>query len=143
MAEYPPSPVKSDQWLWEGELPFTAFGQNGYGRLDLRVFDQGTWWVDIYGQEHLLTEMSDEYLNNVRNHLLTNGPQFHLAAIRRHMIERILCLAETPGTPEDMDGYTDYVLQREDPCTVDWEQWLRATILFLTLEEELVSRVQE
>lgn len=26
-AGYPPSPVPSDQRLWPGELPFTAFGQ--------------------------------------------------------------------------------------------------------------------
>jgi hypothetical protein len=37
-----------------GELPFEAFGQFGPGRLDLRVLDQDTRWVDIYAVPHVV-----------------------------------------------------------------------------------------
>lgn len=33
--------------------------------MDLRVLDQGVWWVDVTGQPHRLTEMSTEYLDAV------------------------------------------------------------------------------
>jgi hypothetical protein len=37
----------SREHLWEGlEQPFTAFGQYGVDQMDLRVFDQDTWWGD-------------------------------------------------------------------------------------------------
>jgi len=47
-----PSPVPDDTNLWEGEKPFTAFGQWGSGRMDKRVFSQDVWWVDV-----LLTQL--------------------------------------------------------------------------------------
>jgi hypothetical protein len=46
---YAPSPVPADAALPVDEKPFTWFGQWGIGCLDARVFDQGTWWVDVLG----------------------------------------------------------------------------------------------
>lgn len=62
---YPPSPVPSDACLADGELPFTAFGQFGYGKMDNRVFEQDVYWVDIAGKPHLLAEMPSAYRVNV------------------------------------------------------------------------------
>jgi hypothetical protein len=45
-SPFPSSPVPSDARLWPTGLPFTAFGQFGDDRLDLRVFDQDVYWVD-------------------------------------------------------------------------------------------------
>lgn len=62
---YPRSPVPSDRRLWPGELPFTAFGQFGEGRLDARVIDQQVFWVSRAGHAELIERMSDEYVANV------------------------------------------------------------------------------
>lgn len=65
LSQYPPSPVPSDEYLWPGEKPFTAFGQYGDDALDLRVFEQDVYWVDRKGEPHLIVEMSDAYRANV------------------------------------------------------------------------------
>jgi hypothetical protein len=58
--------------------PFTDFGQYGPGKLDLRVFLQTEYWVDIQGTGHLITSMSDEYRSNVIRMLLCNAEAFHM-----------------------------------------------------------------
>jgi hypothetical protein len=58
--------------------PFTDFGQYGPGSLDLRVFLQSEYWVDIEGTGHLLTSMSDDYRSNVIRMLLVDAPGLHL-----------------------------------------------------------------
>lgn len=48
------------------DRPFTAFGQYGPGRLDVRVLNQGTWWVNRDGVAFRIdSEMSDEYVATV------------------------------------------------------------------------------
>jgi hypothetical protein len=86
---YPPSPVPADSDLWPDELPFTAFGQWGQDYLDLRVFEQDTWWVDRTGRPHLLSQMSAEYRANVLAHVIDNAPQFHLGVIRKEAIQMV------------------------------------------------------
>jgi hypothetical protein len=58
--------------------PFTDFGQFGPGKIDLRVFFQTDFWVDIRGTGHLITSMSDEYRSNVIRMLLCNAEAFHM-----------------------------------------------------------------
>ena len=60
-----PSPVSGDLDGPLGDLPFTVWGQYEPGVLDLRVFDQGVWWVDARRQPHRLDGMSTDYLGNV------------------------------------------------------------------------------
>ena len=86
-AKYSPSPVPSDRRLWPGELPFTAFGQFGEDSLDLRVFDQGTYWVDRTGTAHLLSQMSDAYIVNVINFLTELRDQYFADNMRRAFIQ--------------------------------------------------------
>lgn len=77
-STYPTSPVPSDADLWPGELPFTAFGQWGADKIDLRVFDQDLWWVDRLGQAHRLEEMSSDYRANVLIFLRARAADWHL-----------------------------------------------------------------
>jgi hypothetical protein len=79
--------VPSDADLWPGELPFTAWGQHEYGTLDLRVFDQDVWWVDIEQRPHRLTEMSDEYIANVIAHLQTHAKMHYHGTLRRACLQ--------------------------------------------------------
>lgn len=60
------------------EGPFTDFGQFGPGNLDLRVFLQLEYWVDIQGTGHLITSMSDAYRSAVIQMLLIQAPVIHL-----------------------------------------------------------------
>lgn len=86
---YPPSPVPSDARLWPFELPFTAFGHFGEDMLDLRVFDQDTYWVDRLGAPHLLAEMSRDYLQNVITFLVDLREQYFADTQRRMFIQSL------------------------------------------------------
>ena len=86
--EQGPEPEPTDSDLWPGELSFVdAIGTGEFGNLDLRVFDQDRYWVDIRQQPHLLTEMSDEYITNVIAHLLAHVKYFYFATIRRSLYQ--------------------------------------------------------
>lgn len=82
-----PSPVPGDADLWPGELPFTAWGQHERGRLDLRVFDQDVWWVDIEQRPHRLEEMSDDYIANVIKHLEIHVESYYRGTLRRSLYQ--------------------------------------------------------
>ncbi|MGB3763757.1 MAG: hypothetical protein WA966_11080 [Ornithinimicrobium sp.] len=128
-AVFPPSPVPSDADLWPGELPFTAWGQRAHGALDLRVFDQATWWVDITQQPHLLEDMSQAYVANVIDFLLTDAEFFHSETLRREWIQTCgdLLLGRPPA---------DLVASAAGaPCTSDLTAlgWLEATPLMRAL----------
>jgi hypothetical protein len=86
------SPVPGDDDLWDGvEKPFTSFGQFGVDQMDLRVFDQDTWWVDRLGQPHRLTQMSVEYRRNVLRFLLDTAEQRWLDTV---MFEAITAMTD-------------------------------------------------
>lgn len=102
-AAYPPSPVPSDARLWPGELPFTAFGQWGEGRMDNRVFEQDVYWVDIHGRPHLVADESDmtpDYINNVIAFLVDGADYFHCCAMLRNAVQAYgdaVLFGEVPG----------------------------------------------
>lgn len=85
--DYPVSPVPADADLWPGELPFTAFGWVGEDHLDLRVFDQGTYWVDRWCTPHLIADMPAAYISNVIGFLLENAEYFHMCTARRMLLQ--------------------------------------------------------
>lgn len=84
---FPVSPVPSDANLHPDELPFTAFGQFGEDRLDLRVFEQDIYWVNIHGEPFLLTEMSQDYLTNVLKHIYNHMDTYFVNFLKKTMIE--------------------------------------------------------
>jgi hypothetical protein len=128
-GQYLPSPVPADEHLLDGDLPFTAFGQFGPGRLDLRVFDQDAYWVDMWGEPHLLDDMTDEYRRNVIAHCETNAVSFHAGYAIKEAIEAVD--ATLNGTANaallQLDLGTPIVADL-DPTT-----WLNATPLIRRL----------
>ena len=124
-----PRPVPSDQDLPDGVKPFTAFGQYGYGHLDLRVFDQDTWWVDIHGRPHLLTEMSEEYRHNVIRHLEANRDYLH----SRVALAEAIDLVEYTFTGAHNPTSASAVAGAPTTHEVDPEAWLEATPLMRRL----------
>ena len=113
--------------LWPGERPFTDWGQFGYGRLDLRVLDQATYWVDVSGAPHRLCDMSPDYRANVLALLRHGAVYFHLMTIRRLLIELYA----------DLDaGRTDPTALRRLPVVLGAEAtvWLDATPLVQALK---------
>jgi hypothetical protein len=96
---YETSPVPSDADLWPGELPFTAWGQYEHGSLDLRVFDQDVYWVDIAQVPHELDQMSDDYIANVIGFLEREASYFHTQTMLRMAIQVVgdLELGRLPG----------------------------------------------
>jgi hypothetical protein len=110
-----PSPVPSDDDLWDCEKPFTQFGQFGVDSLDLRVFDQDVWWVDRLGRPHRLEAMSTEYRRAVLAFLLDLAGQYWTDAVLSEAITALTdvvrgrvaygVLAEDAGAPSvgDLD----------------------------------------
>ena len=131
-----PSPVPADRDLWPGELPFTAWGQHGSGVLDLRVFDQDIWWVDIKEVPHRLVEMSDEYLSNVIGFLLAYAEHFHADTVMRWRLQE--CGDNLLGRP------SGEALARAagvpDLAELAPEVWLESTPLMRALRRTLASR---
>lgn len=81
--------------------PFTAFGQFGEDALDLRVFDQGTNWVDRVGRPHFLAEMDEDYIANVIDFLIALRDQCFDGTQRRWFLQSLAtssCSVNRPGT---------------------------------------------
>ena len=101
------------------EKPFTEFGQFGPGNLDLRVFVQDTYWVDVYGEPHLISEMREDYRRNVIIHLLDNARFFHAGIV---LEQAIVALGQAMGYAIESSFESD-VAGKESL------RWLEATTL--------------
>lgn len=125
---FPPSPVPSDMHLWPGELPYTAFGQWGEDRLDLRVFDQATYWVDRHGDPHLIAHMSRHYRKSVIAMLESDAEHFHILTIHRwaYQLEGDVLLGRH-------DRACVALANAANAASTDAEAWLRATPLMHAL----------
>jgi len=76
------NPVEADKYLLQGETPFTDFGHGGHGAMDIRVFLQDVYWVNVEGKAFRLDEMSTDYLNSVLA-VLFEYAEIHFAAIAK------------------------------------------------------------
>lgn len=125
---YAPSPVPSDARLWPGELPFTAFGQWGKDKLDLRVFDQDTWWVDVHGTAHRIDEMSYAYQCNVVMFLREHAEQWHQATMLRAALQ---AAGDTLAGLDPLEDLNPGTIAQMSPL-----QWLEQTPLMRKLRKE-------
>jgi hypothetical protein len=57
--------------------------------LDLRVFDQAVWWVDIEQRPHRLEDMTREYVLNVIDFLETHAVYYFAASQLREVVQRL------------------------------------------------------
>lgn len=71
------------------ERPFSEWGQWPTGTLDLRVFDQQDYRVDIKQVPHRIADMSQEYRRNVIAFLHTHVQYYHACELRRRALEII------------------------------------------------------
>lgn len=107
-------------------------GQHPVGTLDLWVFDQGTWWVDVQQRPHRIDGMSTEYTANVIAYLEENAESFLLATRRRLLIEDVtdVWMGRLPGTlMAEAFGATPVA----DLTSADW---LLGTPLMRSLQRE-------
>ena len=61
------------------EVPFAVFAARPPGFLDIRVFDQTQWWVDVMRTPHRLADLDDTYLNNLIAFLICGASWFRRA----------------------------------------------------------------
>ena len=95
--------------------PFGLWHSGPPGKMDLRVFDQGVWWVDVLRRPHCLAEMSTDYLQNVQAFLLRGSRSFFDTYHQR---------SETPAP------------------SVAPVEWVESTELMRAIRTELTSRDQ-
>lgn len=123
----PSSPVPCDQWLWPGEPSFTeGFGWLGHGRLDLRVFEQDLWWVDITGSPPRIAAISADYRAAAIDILTASANYRYLKiAIRRWVTHAGATLYGLPAPPPDLDP--------DDGAARSPVEWLQGTPLMIAL----------
>ena len=100
----------------DGDLEeFTDWEVTPPGKLDLRVFNQDVWWVDVLRTPHLIsdkTSLTDEHLENLLDWLSAN----------------VLSLSE------------GYAFAFDKPLQVNPIEWLEQTTLVRSLRAEAVRR---
>lgn len=80
-------------------LPFTCFGQFGYGRIDLRVLGQDIYWVDITGAPHLLVDMSPAYRANVMRLIHAQAVQWWGEEVTGRALDAAIQVLKDPDDP--------------------------------------------
>ena len=128
----PSSPVEGDKYLWPDEKPFTDFAAVNEGKIDLRVFEQDVWWVDVKRTPHLLTEMSQDYLFNVLRHVVENAEGFYMGCMLKHAIE----LTMTVFTPSD-EAVCEYLDNKPSLHGMTPIEWVTSTPLVTKIYELL------
>lgn len=115
---------------------WTPWGSSGPGALDLRVLDQGQWWVDITGTPHRLAQMSATYLGNVEVLLFEHAEYLFYGSAAWVLRGEIWDALEGRLNPETVAREAGVPsLSRLDPRT-----WLNATPLMRALRAELARR---
>ena len=132
---YPISPVPDDDILLPGELPFTAFGQHGVNRFDERVFEQEVYWVDYFGNEHLIAEMDKSYVENVLRYLNEGVDIFYLGAVERYIANKLTdSLLERVNRDDMVEQFNIPSIAMLKPI-----EWLESTPLYRKLQASLLS----
>ena len=117
------------------EVPkFTDFGWGGEGELDLRVFEQDTYWVDRTGTPHLLDEMDQDYLSNVLGFLFNNARAYHRAYAELKVAEAEVAAVEGRAHAEVIA-----VLFGGSVAQISTPKWLASTPLYRKIESLLSS----
>jgi hypothetical protein len=96
-------------------------------RLD--TLAQSDYWVDRYGNQHALTDMTQGYLSNVLGHLRDGAAQLYELEIRRR--EPHLFLAELTGWDNGRD--TSMPARGQEAAN----GWLESTPIVQTLRTML------
>lgn len=124
------------------DYPFTDFSKAKAGKIDLRVFYQTEWWLDINAVPHRLDEMTEEYLQNVLTHLFTNMDGFYFGVAQRDISALIVLALQLPATDEA--GIERERILREDIAkgvTAQTPgQWLSSVPLVKRINEILDSK---
>lgn len=75
--------VPADAFLPPGAKPFTDFGQYGPGVMDLRVFEQSTYWVTFEGRPVLLEDLAEAERREIIRLLLARANSLFSASLKR------------------------------------------------------------
>jgi hypothetical protein len=113
--------------------PFTDFGQFGPGRIDKRVLDQDTYWVDITGRPHRLNDMPHDYLDNVRRFLRAVAEEWWLVELLAHATEGAARATFDPDDPDAVRALN----QARQMSDAGPTAWMAATPLMRRIAELL------
>lgn len=114
-------------------MPFTVWDQWPVGSLDLRVFEQDVYWVDINQRPHRIDQMTALYRRNVIRFLSGNQDYYFVMWARLHLLRLVAGLL-TGG----VDGDTR-APALGNPAQDDlWPgEWLESTPLMRRLRASL------
>lgn len=133
--------VPFDKFLFDFEKPFTDFGQYGFDVLDLRVFQQNIWWVNVNGTPFLIKEMSPEYLSNVLSYLVERVDGYYVGTMKYYAICLLgVKLGAKAGfsMPNNVEEFE--VLLKAEIKNIKGQtplEWLESTPLWVALKNAL------
>jgi len=130
------SPVATDHSLKKG-YPFTDFGVLGEGALDVRVFEQDVFWVDVTGKPYFLIEMPTEYLVNVEAFLRTHQDKFY-SEVKATDLEKMTSVA---NEADELKNMVEDWQNKWESLYDDAEEWLLNTPLHTKITKLIMQRL--
>jgi hypothetical protein len=85
------------------------------GTISLDTLEQSVYWVDRYGNQHALSDMTHGYLENTLAHLRKMGSALYSLELKRR--DREVLLAEMTGWENGVDVS---VAPRGDAAAAEW-----------------------
>jgi len=134
--------VPTDMFLIGTDRPFTDFGQFGEGQLDIRVFEQNIWWVDIKGKPFFIQDMSLKYVKNVIRHIIKHVDVFYQGAVNRYEL-LLACVAEVELIYPNVEEYLFLLQQFHNPKGKLPSVWLLNTPLMIALTDHYANKLAE
>lgn len=106
------------------------------GKLDVRILEQSTFWINAKAEILRINEMSDAHITHVITMFEENPTRYHLAALINEIIDLVDALAsgEVPGT------LLAYEITGENLADIPPKQWLETTPLMRELQRTLQER---
>ena len=113
---------------------FTDFGWGGEDSIDLRVFEQDIYWVDMHGRPHKLEEMDEDYLSNVLSFIFVHARAYHEAYAQMKVTEAAIAALKGQMHAEVLAAAIG-----ESVAQVSTPKWLASTPLYRKIESLLAS----
>jgi hypothetical protein len=113
--------------------PFTNFGQFGTGTFDIRVFDQGEWWITNAGEGRKISELSNTSLLEIMNFLFNKAEWFYDVYITNKMINFVSSHLEGM----DQEQTEMKLLVVDELGSINPHVWLSRTPLMISINKRL------
>lgn len=131
------SVVSHDAWMCPNTLEVfpQPEAEQESGTLDLRVFLQDEFWVNVDGVVFRLEDMTHEYLANVMSFLFRDAEHYH-ASILEWFAVGVMTFTAGVLCPSEAQRL-EFLADAHACVDADAEAWLKSTVLVQRIEQLL------